>query len=163
MWNHITACHCLVDIKILLYKEATEPRIPFGKVEVIISKILRSPAWLGWPLWNVCVKNNHGYVPLVINTSRSFPHSWLINGCVTRLTRRMTLVEQNCLPFRSTRVRPGFQWGSCYSIFSFMCMHRRSLFVLLYFFFWPLCCLFFFDIRMLISLWFLQTLLMNEI
>ena len=27
----------------------------------------------------------------------------------------------------------------------------RSLFVLLYFFFWPLCCLFFFDIRILIT------------
>ena len=25
---------------------------------------------------------------------------------------------------------PGFQWGSCYSIFSFMCMSCRSLFVL---------------------------------
>ena len=36
-----------------------------------------------------------------------------------------------------------FQWGSCYSIFSFICMFCRSLFVLLYLFFWPLCCLFF--------------------
>ena len=45
---------------------------------------------------------------------------------------------------------PGFQWDSCYSIFSFICMFCRSLFVLLYFFFWPLYCLFFFDIRMLI-------------
>ena len=32
-----------------------------------------------------------------------------------------------------------------------MCMFCRSLFVLLYFFFWPLCCLFFFDIRFLIT------------
>ena len=40
---------------------------------------------------------------------------------------------------------PGFQWGSCNSIFSFMCLFCRSLFVLLYFFFWPLCCLFFYD------------------
>jgi hypothetical protein len=39
----------------------------------------------------------------------------------------------------------------CYSIFSFICMVCRSLFVLLYFFFWPLCCLFFFDIRFLIT------------
>jgi hypothetical protein len=31
-----------------------------------------------------------------------------------------------------------------------MCMFCRSLFVLLYFFFWPLCCLFF-DIRILIT------------
>ena len=32
-----------------------------------------------------------------------------------------------------------------------MCMFCRSLFVLLYFFFWSLCCLFFFDIRILIT------------
>jgi hypothetical protein len=41
--------------------------------------------------------------------------------------------------------------GSCYSIFSFVCMSCRSLFVPLYFFFWPLCCLFFFEIRILIT------------
>jgi hypothetical protein len=28
---------------------------------------------------------------------------------------------------------PGIWWGSCYSIFSFKCMFRRSLFVHLYF------------------------------
>ena len=38
-----------------------------------------------------------------------------------------------------------------YSIFSFMCMFCRSLFVLLYFFFWPQCCLYFFDIRILVT------------
>ena len=54
---------------------------------------------------------------------------------------------------------PGSWWGSCYSIVSFMCMFCRSLFVLLYFFFWSLCCLLFFDLRILItSLWYLQTL-----
>jgi hypothetical protein len=37
-----------------------------------------------------------------------------------------------------------------YYTFSFMLMFCRSLFVLLYFFFWPLCCLFF-DIRILIT------------
>ena len=61
-------------------KEATEPRVPFGKVEVITSKNWRSPPWFGWQLWNICVTNDHGYVPLVVNTSRSFPHSWLITG-----------------------------------------------------------------------------------
>ena len=51
---------------------------------------------------------DHGYVPpvvnwpricstFVINTSRSFPHSWLIIGFVTRLTRRVSLVEQEQL------------------------------------------------------------------
>ena len=65
--------------------------------EVITSKALRSPPWLGWPLWNICVTNDHGYVPLVVNTSRSFPHSWLITGFVTRSTRRVVLVGQELL------------------------------------------------------------------
>ena len=39
-----------------------------------------------------------------------------------------------------------------------MCMFCRSLFVLLYFFFWPLCCMLFFDIRILITPSYLQTL-----
>jgi hypothetical protein len=42
-------------------------------------------------------------------------------------------------------------WGSCYSIFSFICMFCRSLFGLLYFFLWSLCCLFF-DLRILITI-----------
>ena len=51
-------------------------------------------AELGWPLWNICVTNDHGYVPLVKNTSRSFPHSWFITEFVATLTRRVSLVEQ---------------------------------------------------------------------
>ena len=57
----------------------------------------RKAKWLGWPLWNICVPNDHGYVPLVVNTSRSFPHSFLITGFVTRLTRQVALVEQELL------------------------------------------------------------------
>jgi hypothetical protein len=41
--------------------------------------------------------NDHGYVPLVVNTSRSFPRSWRITGFVTRLKRRVLLVEQELL------------------------------------------------------------------
>jgi hypothetical protein len=41
-----------------------------------------------------CVTNDHGYVPLVVITYQSFPHSWVIIGFVTRLTRRVPLVEQ---------------------------------------------------------------------
>ena len=65
--------------------------------EFITSTILRSPPWLGWPLRNICVPNDHGYVSLVVSTSRSFPRSWLITGYVTRLTRRVSLVEQELL------------------------------------------------------------------
>jgi hypothetical protein len=63
----------------------------------LTSKVLRSPPWFGWPLWNICVTNDHMYVPLVVSTSLSFPHSRLITGCVTRLTRHVPLVEQELL------------------------------------------------------------------
>ena len=33
-------------------------------------------------------------------------------------------------PSGAPEFTPGFEWGSCYSIFSFMCMFCRSLFVL---------------------------------
>jgi hypothetical protein len=56
-----------------------------------------SPPWLGWSLWIICVTSDHGYVPLVVSTSRSFPNSRLITGFVTRLTRRVPLVEQKLL------------------------------------------------------------------
>ena len=78
----------------------------------------------------ISITNNHGNVPLVVNTSRPF----LIHNL-------------SCL---------------CYSIFSLMCMFCRSLFVLLYFFFWPLCCLFFFDIRILITSFGIFKLFLNK-
>ena len=53
-------------------------------------------------------------------------------------------------PSRAPGFTSGFQWDWCYSVFSFMRMLCRSLFVLLYLFFWTLCCLFFFDIPILI-------------
>jgi hypothetical protein len=59
-------------------------------------------------------------------------------------------LSRNFLPFRSTWVHPGFLVGSCFSIFSFICMFCKFLFVLLFFFIWPLCCLFF-DLRILIT------------
>ena len=64
---------------------------------VITSKVLRSQPRHGWMLWNICVTNDHEYIPFVVSTSRSFPHSWLITGFVTILTRRMPLVEQELL------------------------------------------------------------------
>ena len=60
-------------------------------------------------------------------------------------------LRQKNVAYLETEITPGFYWGSCYSIFSFICMFCRSLFVLLSPFFWPLCCLFFFNIRILIA------------
>jgi len=30
--------------------------------------------------------NDHRYIPFIVNTSRSFPHSWLITGFLAKLT-----------------------------------------------------------------------------
>jgi hypothetical protein len=72
--------------------------VPVG-IHIMWNKYTVTPPRLGWPLWNSCVTNDHGYVPLVLNTSRSFPRSWFITGFVTRLTRRVSLVEQELLIF----------------------------------------------------------------
>jgi hypothetical protein len=52
---------------------------------------------------------------------------------IFRLTRRVSLVERGLLTLPEHMSSPGFQWGSCYSIFSFIFMFCRSLFVLLHF------------------------------
>ena len=71
----------------------------FNKVQVLTSKIVRSPSWVGWPLLDICFTNDHGYDPLVLSTPLSFPHTRLITGFVTILTRRVALVEQGLLTF----------------------------------------------------------------
>jgi hypothetical protein len=58
-----------------------------------------------------CVTNGHVYVPLVVNTSLSFPHSWLLTGLiVTRLTRA-TSGAGTSYAFRITWVHPRFSVG----------------------------------------------------
>jgi hypothetical protein len=69
---------------------------------------------------------------------------------VTRLTRGMQLVEQELFTFLGhLSSPPGF---SC------MCMFCRSLFVLMSFFFWPLCFLSFSIYGFWLPIWYLQTL-----
>jgi hypothetical protein len=61
--------------------EAIETMVPFGNDGVITSNMWRSPPWLGWQLWTICVNNNdHRYVPLIESTSQALPHSRLIIG-----------------------------------------------------------------------------------
>jgi uncharacterized protein with PQ loop repeat len=71
---------------------------------------------------------------------------------LTWLTWRRSRVEQDLptLPEHPSS-SPVILVGLCYSIFSFMCMFCRLLFILLHFFFWPLCCLFFFNLRIMIT------------
>ena len=88
----------------------------------------------------------------VVNTSRSFPRSWLITGFVTRLPRWVPLVEQELITLpehlSSPPVFSGVRVTWSFVLYVYFC---RSLFVLLLIFFWPLCCLFFFDMRILIN------------
>ena len=139
-------------------KEATESRVPLSKVEVIT--ILRSLPWLGWQLWNICVTNDHGYVPLVVSSFRSFPHSRLITRFVTRLTRRVPLVEEELLltlpehlslppDFSGVRVTR--------SLLLCVCFVDRYLSFLYFFFDHCVVCPSIYEFWL--SLWYLQTLL----
>jgi hypothetical protein len=47
--------------------------------------------------YGISVSQMTTYVPLVVNTFRSFPRSLLITGFVTRLTRRVSLVKPQLL------------------------------------------------------------------
>jgi hypothetical protein len=102
------------------------------------------------------------YVPLVVNTSRSFRHSWLITRFVIRLTRQVPLVEQErtaypsgapefTLGFSGVRVIRSVVLGvyfvdRCLSFWSFgHCVVCSSL----NYGFW-------------LSLWYLQTLLTKK-
>ena len=90
---------------------------------------------------------------------KHFPHSSLIAGFVTRVTRRVPLVEQELLtrpehlgsPMDSSGVRITRSLVLCVCFVVRCLSFCSSLFVLLFVFFWPLCCLFFFDIRNMIT------------
>ena len=89
-----------------LYDNRNEFNFPIVNFPFICSKIPAAPA-----LWNICDINDHGYVPLVVSTSQSFPHSRLITGLVTRLTRRVQLVEQELLTLPEHLRSPRFLMG----------------------------------------------------
>jgi hypothetical protein len=113
--------------------------------------------------YGISVTNDHGYVPLVVSTSWSFPRSWLITGFVTRLTRHVSLMEQELLTLPEHLGSP--------PVFSGVCV-TRSLF--LYACFVDLClsfCTFSFAHCFVcfssiygfwLPLWYLQTLLITD-
>jgi hypothetical protein len=72
----------------------------------------------------------------------SCAHALFANCCVVGLLK----IYFRYFEFKSTSVHPVFSEVRVTRSLVFMCT-CRSLFVLLYFLFWPLCCLFFFDIR----------------
>ena len=91
------------------------------------------------------VTNDHGYVPFfVVIILYFFFHSWLIIGVVKTVTRWMLLVEHELFTL------PVFSGVRVARYLVFYIVLCKSLFVLLSFFFWPLCCLSF-DLRIMIG------------
>jgi hypothetical protein len=91
----------------------------------------------------IFVTNDHGYVPLVIKHF-PVPSSFMTyHRFVTRLTRRVPLVEQKLftLPEHLSSSPVFSRVRVTRSLVLYVCLIYKSLFVLLYFFFWPLCCL----------------------
>jgi len=102
----------------------------------------------------------------ICRTSRSFPHSWLFTGFVTRVTRRVPLAEHELLTIpKHLCSLPDFSGARVGWSLVFCVAFCRSLFVLLSYFFWPFCCLSFFDYGFHsffnLPLWYLQTLLLT--
>ena len=90
----------------------------------------------GWPLCNICVTNDHGYFPLVVNT---------------RLTLWVPLVEQELLKLPEHTSSPPVFSGVRVTRSVVLCVCFVDRYLSFCTFFWPLCCLFFFDLRILIT------------
>ena len=100
-------------------------------------EIITSPPWLGWPIWNIYVTSYDEYVPLVVSTSRSYPHSRLITTFVTRLIPRVPLVEQELFTHLVSSKCPTFIFLLVIGVEQFLnyptfLMHFSDLIVLLW-------------------------------
>ena len=115
------------------------------KFKSSLRKVLWSPPWLDYPLRNICVTNNDEYIQVSLVISMVISSStWLITGFVTRLTRLVSLVEQELLTLQEHwSLSPVFSGVRVARSFRVFCVvFCRSLFVLLSLFLCPLCCVF---------------------
>ena len=97
-----------------------------------------------WTFHLYVAKLQHKYVPFVVSTSRTFPHSWLITGFVASMTRRMPVVGQELFTLPEN-----LSWLLFFIVVRvawalvFYLVLCRSLLVLFSFFFSTLCFLLF--------------------
>ena len=96
----------------------------------------------------ICVTNDHGSPPLVIDSSQSFLHSWLVTVFVTKVTRWVPLMEQELFTLPDHMSLPSVCSGVrvARSLF-FVCSVLHLVFVL---FRLPWYCLFI-DLRIMIT------------
>ena len=117
----------------------------FSEVYVILINMEQQCVYIGW--WSHTMTHDN-------TLERGYPvlgrGQWkILVYCYTHVS----LVEQELLTLpEHLSSPPVFSVVHVTRSLVFFVMFCRSLFVLLYFFFWPLCCLFFFDIRILITL-----------
>jgi hypothetical protein len=99
--------------------------------------------------WNIPVTNDHVYVPFVLITIWSFPHSWLITEFVARVTWWIPHVEQELPTLLEHLSSPPVFSGArvTRSLVLCVCFVDRCL----CFFFCSLCCLFYFNLQLLIT------------
>jgi hypothetical protein len=92
-------------------------------------------------------------LPCICSTFRWCPHSWLITGFITRVPRRVHIVEQELLTIVEALISsPVFSGVRVARSFVFCVVYRWPLFVLLSFFIGPL------SIYVVcLPLWYLQT------
>jgi hypothetical protein len=131
---------------------------------------LKITNWIDKKVFNVLVKQRLVYYQwLLFDSVNKFKYkTFVFMRSIPSISLSLSLTISS-LCWNVEHLLPFFLW--CWrhlsrflvsSIFSCMCMFCRSLFVLLYFFFWPLCFLFFIDLRILItSLCYLQSFLYN--
>ena len=79
--------------------------------------------------YGISVSNDHGYVPLVANSSWSFPHSRLITWFVTILTRRVPLEEHELFTLPEHMSSPSIFSGvrATRSLVLYVCFVNRCL------------------------------------
>jgi len=148
-WSiNITSCisiSVLLDLLTILASYAQlDPMLCSTNCPALVSYPLLDPV-----LRNICVTDDHGYVPF-ITISSSFSLSSLVTEFATRVTWRVQHVEQELLAHPENPSSHPVFWVSITRSLVFCVVVCTPLFVLLYFFFCPLYCLFF-DLRLLIT------------
>jgi hypothetical protein len=95
----------IISLRVVDNKEATEQRVPSGYVEVITSKVLRSPQGSV----NVTEYMCHQWARICpVFRNRHPVLSSYKTGFVTRVTRRTVLVEQELITLQTTRIHTRF-------------------------------------------------------
>lgn len=117
-----------------------------GEVEIIPSKISRTPSRVGWSLVNILFTNDEEYVPIVVTTTPSYfileydlPNKTYHRVCTNMSnTKSATCGAGSAYPAGAPKIIPGIRWASCCSVFSFYVVFCILLNVLSFFFFFVL-------------------------